>query len=186
MASKAVEEAMDEEVKLELTPMIDISFLIIIFFMCLPFKTLEGKLAAFLPKDKGIESLPQDPPQNFPIKIHIVGRKETPRTWGPEENQTQVMMPTEVKYKLGSGNVVTEDLDTVYKFIVDAKKTAADTAQEPVGEIKANHKVPHKFIVAVLNKFAQAELEKVDFFGTQVPKGDKRRTAVLPYPKTRY
>ena len=49
MASRVIEEMQEEEIKLELTPMIDISFLILIFFMCLPFKTLDGKLAAFLP-----------------------------------------------------------------------------------------------------------------------------------------
>ena len=66
--NRAIEEAMEEEIKLELTPMIDICFLIIIFFMCLPFKTLEGKLQAFLPTDKGINPIPLDPPNE--IKIH--------------------------------------------------------------------------------------------------------------------
>ncbi len=189
MASKVIEEAMEEEVKLELTPMIDISFLILIFFMCLPFKTLEGKLAAFLPTDKGIQALPQDPPQNFMIKVHIVGRLEKKRNWGPmrkDKSYATVMAPTLVKYKLGGGDVVTEDLDTVYKFIVNAKKTAEDTGQPPVGEIKANHKVPHKFVVAVLNRFVEAQLEKVDFFGTAVPKGNLLKTPLLPYPKTKY
>ena len=67
---------LDEEAKLSLTPMIDISFLILIFFMCLPFKTLEGKLAAFLPTDKGIAPTEEEPPQVIQIKVHILARKE--------------------------------------------------------------------------------------------------------------
>ncbi len=39
---------------IDMTPMIDVTFLLLIFFMCtLKFKTLEGKLSAFLPKDFG-------------------------------------------------------------------------------------------------------------------------------------
>ena len=37
----------------DLTPLIDIAFLILIFFMCLPFRDLDGKLAPFLPQGNG-------------------------------------------------------------------------------------------------------------------------------------
>ena len=43
-----------EEVVLDLTPMIDIVFNLLIFFMCATkFRTPEGVIEAFLPKDKG-------------------------------------------------------------------------------------------------------------------------------------
>ncbi len=76
MASKVIEEIMEDEGKLELTPMIDMAFLIIIFFMCLPFKTLDGKLQAFLPTDKGIQPIEQDPASEFMVSVHIVAREE--------------------------------------------------------------------------------------------------------------
>ncbi len=42
----------ERELKMEMTPMIDVTFLLLIFFMCtLQFKTLEGKLEAFLPRE---------------------------------------------------------------------------------------------------------------------------------------
>jgi len=48
-----------EEIKMEMTPMIDVTFLLLIFFLLtLRFKTLEGKLAAYLPKDVGVNSSP--------------------------------------------------------------------------------------------------------------------------------
>ncbi len=71
---RVVEELSEDEAKLQLTPMIDVSFLILIFFMCLPFKTLEGKLQAFLPTDKGINPTPQEPPNEFKVSVHIVAR----------------------------------------------------------------------------------------------------------------
>lgn len=47
----------DEDGTLELTPMIDVTFLILVFFLAtLRFKTLDGKLAAYLPKDAGLGS----------------------------------------------------------------------------------------------------------------------------------
>ena len=48
-------EINDEKREMQMTPMIDVVFLLLIFFMCtLKFKTLEGKLAAYLPKDVGV------------------------------------------------------------------------------------------------------------------------------------
>lgn len=42
------------DTKLDMTPMIDVTFLIIVFFLCtLRFKTLEGRLGAHLPRDVG-------------------------------------------------------------------------------------------------------------------------------------
>ena len=44
-----------EEVTLSMTPLIDVTFLLLIFFMCaMKFKTLERKVAAHLPTNRGI------------------------------------------------------------------------------------------------------------------------------------
>ena len=42
-----------DDVKLQITSMIDVTFLLLIFFMLLPFRTLERKVAAFLPVGVG-------------------------------------------------------------------------------------------------------------------------------------
>jgi biopolymer transport protein ExbD len=48
-----------EEAPMELTPMIDVTFLLLIFFLVtLKFKVLEGKLPTFLPKDVGVNASP--------------------------------------------------------------------------------------------------------------------------------
>jgi len=185
---RVVEEMSEDDAKLQLTPMIDVSFLILIFFMCLPFKTLEGKLQAFLPTDKGINPTPQEPPNEFKVSVHIVSREEKPRPWGmPNVSGVKptVTMPTKVKFRFGQQE--TDDISDVGKWIKDAYKATEGTENVTVkGEIKAAHKVPHKFVVAVLNKFAEAGLEKVDFFGTAIPPASLRRKTSLPYPTSNY
>lgn len=181
----AVKEMSKSETKIDLTPMIDCSFLLIIFFICLPFKSLASKLAAFLPTDKGINPTPQEPPTEIRIQVHIMARKEVDKMWGPEGQQQKIQMPTQVAYKVGDRE--TDSLEKVKQWIIDAKK-AGEGAEgaKIVGEIKAGHKTPHKYIVAVLNKFAEIGMEKVDFYGTQIPPPELRRTQLLPYPKKNY
>lgn len=49
------------ETKMDMTPMIDVTFQLIIFFMCnIKFKMLEGKLQTYLPKDVGVNTTPQE------------------------------------------------------------------------------------------------------------------------------
>ena len=67
-----------EEIKMEMTPMIDVTFLLLIFFLCtIKFKLLEGKLAAYLPKDVGVNSSQADPKEKVEIIIMVesVGAK---------------------------------------------------------------------------------------------------------------
>ena len=49
---------------MEMTPMIDVTFLLLIFFLCtIKFKTLEGKLSAYLPEGRGREHQPRAEPK---------------------------------------------------------------------------------------------------------------------------
>jgi len=83
-----------EECKLEMTSMIDVTFLLLIFFMCtLKFKTLEGKLSAYLPKDVGVNQMDAEPIEKVEILIKVVreGTRYHPRgpaygLWKPEVN----------------------------------------------------------------------------------------------------
>jgi len=65
------------EAELDMTPMIDVTFLLIIFFLCLEFKTLEGRLSANLPKDVGVNKSPAEPMEKLDIRITNV-------SWGTE------------------------------------------------------------------------------------------------------
>ncbi|MCH7890992.1 MAG: biopolymer transporter ExbD [Gemmatimonadetes bacterium] len=60
------------EAEIDLTPMIDVVFLLLIFFMCtLKFKTLEGKLAAYLPKDVGVNTSEAEPKEKVEIRLTV-------------------------------------------------------------------------------------------------------------------
>lgn len=70
-----------EEVKPDMTPMIDVTFLLLIFFIVtLKFKTLEGRLDSNLPKDMGTDTS-QTPPVE---KVDIVIRVGSPGTKRPD------------------------------------------------------------------------------------------------------
>jgi len=68
----------NEKIEMDMTPMIDVTFLLLIFFMCtIKFKTLEGKLAAYLPKGEGPSAAPVEPsaPYNFVIGVTVPGHR---------------------------------------------------------------------------------------------------------------
>ena len=67
--------APQDEIKTDMTPMIDVVFQLMIFFMCtIKFKTLEGKLSAYLPKDVGVNTNDSEPKEKVDIIIRV--RKE--------------------------------------------------------------------------------------------------------------
>ncbi len=71
MTSK-LQELQNEKNEMEMTPMIDVTFLLLIFFMCtLKFKTLEGKLAAYLPKDVGVNQTQAEPIEKVEIMLQV-------------------------------------------------------------------------------------------------------------------
>jgi len=183
--SKIITELRNSKDQMDMTPIIDISFLLIIFFICLPFKTLEGKLQAFLPTDKGINPTPQDPVAEFKISVHIVARAEKAGKYGPAYAIQDVMMPTQFRFRFGDQE--TADIEELKSWMAAQKNLAAGNPDMKVlGEIKAGHKVPHKYVVAVLNKFAELGLEKIDFFGTALPTAEQRKLNYLRYPEHNY
>ena len=87
MAHKLMEEV-EEEAEMNMTPMIDVVFLLIIFFLCIDFKILESKLPAYLPKDRGSQTTETEPIEQLSLKIVCDnwGDKEMRRVGDPEIN----------------------------------------------------------------------------------------------------
>ena len=64
----------------DMTPMIDVVFLLIIFFLCIDFRTLEARLPAYLPRDHGVHDNPAEPVEQLAVRIHCDARGvERPR-----------------------------------------------------------------------------------------------------------
>ncbi len=82
-----------EETKMEMTPMIDVTFLLLIFFVCtIKFKILEGKIPAYLPKDVGVNTTPVDKQlEKIEIFINRVKPVDTEdRNWIWREDQITI------------------------------------------------------------------------------------------------
>ena len=68
-----------ERCELQMTPMIDVTFLLLIFFMCtLEFKTLEGKLSANLPRNVGPNHAPLIEEVEVVLRVEAEGLKLFP------------------------------------------------------------------------------------------------------------
>jgi biopolymer transport protein ExbD len=82
MGRKSKAPSIPDEMKGDMTPMIDVVFQLLIFFMLtIKFKTLEGKLSAYLPKDVGVNTTPSVPKEKIEIKLKVEkeGTKLDPR-----------------------------------------------------------------------------------------------------------
>ena len=152
---KAKKDGGNPELKLSITPMIDVTFLLLIFFMLLPFRTLERKVAAFLPKDKGgahSKVKIVDPP-----KISVVLRRQK------DEPATRVKL---LDTLIGSG-------ETGFVVLDDRLAAIAARNREMPGFIDATGYVPHADVIRVIDSFQKAGVETVEFKGAP-PKGRER------------
>ena len=98
MASDAIRNSDENEAfAINLTPMIDVVFQLIIFFMCaMKFKTLEKKIEAFLPKDRGLAKTPEKIEEKVQIKVILKQRED-------EGVCHIVMFEQEIRPDLGPG-----------------------------------------------------------------------------------
>jgi len=63
----------------DMTPMIDVVFLMIVFFVCIDFRVLEAKLPAYLPRDVGGSGARVEPQEQLIVQVHVTepGRATT-------------------------------------------------------------------------------------------------------------
>ena len=156
---------------MKMTPMIDVTFLLLIFFMCtLKFKTLEGKLAAYLPQDVGVNTSDAEPIEKVEILLQVIneGNKLMPDGSGPwdGENKRFIFDSTrQVRYSVGP--LQTFDLDKLGKRIEDMKQIPG----KPKDEIRPATIDPRKGIVysdvaKVLDVVLSAGFKEVTFVGS--------------------
>ena len=106
-AMDTLRQLQEEEHRLVMTPMIDVTFLLLVFFMCtIKFKTLEGKLAAYLPKTNGPDSAPAEVAEDIDLCIDLLepGRRvlaADPGTIWTEGSGEFDLVGHEVAYRLG-------------------------------------------------------------------------------------
>ena len=149
------------ETSLEMTPMIDVTFLLLIFFLCtIQFKILEGKIPAYLPKGVGMNPSPiENQLERLAIRVsrldHSIqthdGERSLPWRW--DEDQIQVRVgPREC------GGL--EELHELVKHSKRESPELAATLDLAPGTLYID-------AVKVLNECLRADLHEITFTGAR-------------------
>ncbi len=188
-------DASQDDADLKMTPMIDVTFLLLIFFMCtLEFKTLDGKLAAYLPKDVGIHPQPTDPIEKVEILVtverpgarlkpsHPVPRlfqaDDTGRyVWNTEElveeHPSLGLYPVrELEYRVGP--FATRDLEELRKRLAKTYRDRKSRGEEsPPATIDARAGTVYEDVADVLDNALDAGFEEITFVGSYEKTGQQ-------------
>ena len=155
--------------EMEMTPMIDVTFLLLIFFMCtIKFKKLEGKLSAYLPKDVGVNTTPAEPKEKIEIKLTVSnpGTKYNPR-W---PNNPEPYDPEKhLRFVVGDDRVVNIQVGArTYTDIAEVRAKLTQlkqaTPDRPV-TIDPRPGIYYSDVVKVLDAVIDAEFLEVSFAG---------------------
>lgn len=109
-----------DEARADTTPMIDVVFLMIVFFVCLDFRSLEAKLPAYLPKDHGSATASVAPREQLVVRVHVA------------ERGTPVPRPHGKGHALEGHRVRWEVGPRLYHELADVGRELARLAAEPV------------------------------------------------------
>ena len=93
-----------EDAEPNMTPMIDVVFLLIIFFLCIDFRILEAKLPTYLPPDRGGSPMEQEPRERLRVKIVLENwgtRVERPFQPANKQRKTYWLDDHRVTYTVG-------------------------------------------------------------------------------------
>lgn len=170
MANKQLKEIAQEEHGLEMTPMIDVTFLLLIFFMCtIKFKTLEGKLSAYLPKDVGVNQTEAVPIEKVEIRIDVAneGAKVFPKLH-PQQGQPWdgngrfVFQPGTRKLSYSVGPRQYTDLD---QLLARLKVLHREDEERPA-TIDARPGTVYGDVVPVLDATIEAKFKEITFVGS--------------------
>lgn len=175
-----------EDCELEMTPMIDVTFLLLIFFICtIKFKTLEGKLSAYLPKDVGVNQSDAEPKEKTEILLKILaeGSKLDPVDADAKESRDPALVAPwsgtiGTRFVYGSDRVVqykigprgTQDIDELRERLIkiykNAKKALTDPEDKPAATIDPRKGSVYEDVVLVLDAAIDAEFTDITFVGS--------------------
>jgi biopolymer transport protein ExbD len=183
----AVKVDAGEETQLNMTPMIDICFQLIVFFMLtLKFKSIDKRFETELPKDRGpsTSAAVLTPLTEITVKLF---RKDVEKK--QEEHFTRIRVGDKTTVDLPKGpwpkegdkeDARRKEEDGKYKDVTSAIAAAwAEQNKHPdvKGEIKTpaptGQLVPHGDVMRVLDSFIEAGVLVVNFEGAPPPVGMK-------------
>ena len=141
-----------KDARLQLTSMIDVVFLLLLFFLCSPFKSPEGELDANLP-NVGDEDVPVviEPEQIFHLSLKYV------RNGAPRLLFGAVQMPT---YPDSRSGLSEPDFDHLAAKLADMGRSGANEVKV---EIASDPLVRYGYVVRTLNACTKAGITDIRF-----------------------
>jgi biopolymer transport protein ExbD len=161
-------EIAQEEYEMEMTPMIDVVFLLLIFFLLtIKFKILEGKLSAYLPKDVGVNSSEAEPKEKVEITIHVkkqgskvyASEPDEGTPWGGEIDRRFEFVGRDLEYQIGPRK--TKDLKQITTWMTEFFKKDPES---PV-TIDCRPGTVYGDMVPVLDAAVEANFTSITFVG---------------------
>jgi biopolymer transport protein ExbD len=166
---RKMQEATENDADMEMTPMIDVTFLLLIFFMCtIKFKTLEGKLSAYLPKDVGVNTSPAEPIEKVEIKMQVTN--EGTKYKAVRSGTPTVPYDGEGRFVFGPDRAITYAIGPrTFSDIADVRRRLKEqfsaTPERPV-TIDPRKGIVYADVVGVLDAAIQAGFTEVSFAGS--------------------
>ncbi len=138
-------KAAAEEAELQLTPMIDVTFLLLIFFLCsIRFKVLDGKLVSHLPREAGVNTFA--PTGEFERIDIVLSRTKSARAG--------------FSIRLNGKDI--PDLCSLGSVLRNLHRREPGLAVA----IHPGEKIEHGHVVAVVNECLRAGFTRIAFSGT--------------------
>lgn len=141
----------DDELEINLTPLIDVVFLLLIFFMVSTTFTKESQLKIQLPEAKGEEAVQQETP-TLVIEISALGVYAVK---GPADQAARQVLNTSADALQRVIRTAAEDQDREKLLVI----------------VRADKKTPHEAVVRALSVAGQLGLTRITF-ATESQPGD--------------
>ncbi len=148
----------DSDAGPDMSPMIDIVFNLLIFFLCATkFKTAEGAIETYLPKDQGLAS--RTTPQSIDeVRITV--------SWREETQTATLRLGAKLLTQPGDWDVKDSTLSPVWPRLARGLQELKDTQQGPEPlpvTLDIRPQVPHQYAVSALNEVIRVGLKEVRF-----------------------
>ncbi len=165
-----------DPVELDLTPMIDIVFNLLIFFMCATtFRSEEGMIQAFLPKDLGPSNKPSAAIDITQVRVRLLW-------YGPDGKPTRdrighvVLKIDHQRFNAPGDFEALEHPETspvwkdLHERIVEFRDAYSGESLKGLPVIiDARKQVPTKYVISTLNEIVRADIEDVTFAAPEIP-----------------
>ncbi|MFK5955223.1 MAG: biopolymer transporter ExbD [Planctomycetota bacterium] len=159
-----------EEIKPDMTPMIDVTFLLLIFFIVtLKFKVLEGRLDAALPKDRGTSTSEAEEIEKLDIMLFVANPGEL--VPDKDNEYLKVFSGRKIRVEIGSQKWYYDpfNIDDPENPLPDLTRFLQnpewDKEETPVS-LDARKGIVYGDVVVMLDVIVREKFKKVSFAGT--------------------